>query len=495
MRFVACSINRIEFYKGLIKNLFRLIYMMMNCHDVIDNDDQLNAQLLLNNIYHNDEAVIDENNNNDNNISTKRKQTDHHAISSRDEKTSSKKSSKHKRKESRSRYCCNKCNRSRSRESPKRKKKNAEYRDFSNSKRQLFENEARGRESRKKKQNESRSRSVCNRSCSKEARRRKYSDYVDSYYLTGRFRESNTYKKEMTAMLNSQRSIEIIKYDEGTIFKNHVPHRNSRYSRFYANNRFNSYNYPYGSQYQNNEYSNELLFHNQTSMMETEILTDDEKVEENDGILQNNESEFFISSSSSSLNQNQQKKINSKIVDMLDIDWSILNNNNKSSTKNSASSFERVFSPSFILSTIGTINECLDEKMKEKVKDFTEKEKDSEIVNIKNVNDSYLHGLSFLKRKIENRTVNNFDSFNFSPGISMRNDIERRKAFFMHQINNHITQCLQNNESFKTSDNVPSNPPIGFQSKNSLVGDYEFRHIEFYNQALQMLKDEDDDVN
>ena len=315
---------------------------------------------------------------------------------------------------------------------------------------------------------------------------------------SSRYHRSNSkesiYKDSMNR--SNARSYDHTKYEDAMTFKNPMQYRYPRYyikhQGFRTNYNVYRHNYPYGPHYANNEYSNELLFHNQASMMETEILTDDEKVEENDGILQNNESEFFISSSSSSLNQNQQKKINSKIVDMLDIDWSILNNNNKSSTKNSANSFERVFSPSFILSTIGTINECLDEKMKEKVKDFTEKEKDSKIVNNKNVNDSYLHGLSFLKSKIENGTVNNYDSFKTSPGISMRNDIERRKALYFQQINTHFENLLLQKKSSDESLNV--DPLLAADNNFSTNNDIflvDESHFNFYQSALELLKDDD----
>ena len=197
--------------------------------------------------------------------------------------------------------------------------------------------------------------------------------------------------------------------------------------------------------------------------METNVISDNDDL---DDVLPNSESELFISSSNSGQN-NYNKKISSKIIDALDVDWSILSNKsvNTSSTTNNLDYLR----PSYILSTIGVLKECLDDKTTKKIKEFIDKDDNKLVKDLKSQN------------ILKNKVVNN-SSFNNS-GICMRNDIERRKALYFSQINNHLDtiQTTSLSGSF-------SNEDIYIQN-NGFISN----HLSFHQYALQLSKMIDDD--
>jgi hypothetical protein len=250
------------------------------------------------------------------------------------------------------------------------------------------------------------------------------------------------------------------------------PRYSFKYQGFRSNYRFFPHSYQYGGA--NNEY-NEFFMNSNNDESSTTAENEISLIEEP---IIDNQSDFFIQSSS-----NQQKKMSSKVIDLLDIDWSILNNRYFNNLNKTNSRYETVYNPSFILSTIGTVNDCLDEKMKEKIKDFIGKDKISKEIN--NEDDgTYISGLNLIKNKIKSKTLHN-NSFKLNSGICMRNDIERRKSLFFHQMNKHIenSNCSSSDSTATTSFISTEN----FLSTNDILND----HFSFYQQTLDLLKDED----
>jgi hypothetical protein len=441
--------------------------MMLNFVDVLNNNEENNGES-------NDE------NNNFNGL-IERKKEDLFEISSRNERTNGKKSSKHKRKHrSRIRCFCNKCKKSKSRESLKRKRRNSEYIEENlNMKQRLIDDETKERESKKRKNSFRRSHSVSkrSRSRSKETRRRKYSEYVDSYYLSGRFRESMPLYKEIPTLL-SQRNDDIN-------FKDQIryPRHSFKYQGFRTNYRF----YPH--YYQNDNTSNN---NNNYYQLFSKINNDEStKIADTEiSIVDDYQSDILIQQNS---NSNQQKQMNSKIIDLLDTDWSIMDNKYFNNSIKIDSDYQTSYNPAFILSTIETINDCLDEKLKEKIKDFIGKDK---TLKDKNTEDdcSFISGLNSIKNKIRNKTIIN-NLFKANPGICMRNDVERRKALFFHQINKKFNSLNFEDKVNTSSSNDSKNVLVPPSATNLLNGerDYEFRHIDFYNQVIHLLKDDKND--
>ena len=262
------------------------------------------------------------------------------------------------------------------------------------------------------------------------------------------------------------------KYDDSN-FKNQTRYPRFKYQGFRPNYRFYPYNYHYGAA--NNEYNELFLSANNE---ESSTTVDNEIPSIDDTLDVDNQSDFFIQTSSSM--SNQQKKISSKIIDLLDIDWSILNNKyfNSLNKTNRDCHSETVYGPSFILSTIGTINDCIDEKSKEKLKDFIGKDK-----LLKNEDaGTFISGLNSIKNKIKNKTVNN-NSFKVISGICMRNDIERRKSLFFHQINKQIEDLSLENKKSEIAHSFGNS----CLSTNDILND----HISFYQHTLKLLKDDD----
>ena len=413
--------------------------MMLNC---ADNENLLN---------NNNGGIIDENNNPNGLIELKKE--DLYIVSSRNEKVNFKKSNKHKRKNrSRSRCFCNKCKHDRkSRETSKRKRKNSEY---------VVEEELNSKQ--KRKGSSSRSRSKRSRSRSRETRRRKYSEYVDSFYLSGRFRETMPRYKEIPTLLT--------KRNDDSYFRNTMryPRYSFKHQGFRTNYRFYPHYYQHGST------NNELFLNSNNG--ESTVVADNEI-----SLVDENQSDFFIQSSS-----NQEKKMNSKIIDLVDIDWSILNNKYFNSLNKINRDYETFYNPSFILSTIGTINDCLDGRVEEKIKDFISVDK---ILKDKNINEndcSYISSLNFIK----NKNINN-NSFKEIAGICMHNDIERRKSLFFHQVNKKIE--LKDYKDSATDSLLILVPQSSKNFLNEMERDCEFRHIKFYKQVIQLLKDDEDD--
>jgi hypothetical protein len=440
--------------------------MMLNFVDTLNNNEENNGE------------SNDENNNLNGSIG--RKKEDLYEISSRNERTNGKKSSKHKRKHrSRIRCFCNKCEKSKSRESLKRKRRNSEYiEEDLNLKQRLIDDETKERESKKRKYSFSRSHSVSkrSRSRSKETRRRKYSEYVDSYYLSGRFRESMPLYKEIPTLL-SQRNDDIN-------FKDPIryPRHSFKYQGFRTNYRFYPNYYQNDNTHNNNNNDYYQLFSNinndeSTKIADTEI-----------SIIEDNQSDIFIQSLS-----NQRKQMNSKIIDLLDTDWSIIDNKYFNISNKTDSDYQTSYNPAFILSTIGTINDCLDERLKEKIKDFIGKDRTLKDNN-KEDDCSYISGLNSIKNKIKTKTIIN-NLFKTNSGICMRNDIERRKALFFHQINKKFNELNFEDKVNTGSPNHSKNVLVPPSATNLLNGerDYEFRHIEFYNQVIHLLKDDNSD--
>ena len=411
---------------------------MSNGHDT----ETLNKVYNLNR-YSNSYDGIDENNNN---VQLKRKHRESentHQSSVKNDRNIRKKSSKHKRKDDRS----NRCDRSKSRETSKKKRKVSDSSHSRNIERSKSKELTRKKMKSKDKEISNRSRSVLNRSKSKETIRRKYSEYVDSYYLSGRFRESLAY---------TNRNIEQEKYDENS-FKNPINTipRYARYPFKYHQNFRPSYRY-YQQSYQYNtiDYDPEYFINNTT--VENEIMTDEEDLED---AVPNGESEFFTLFTNK--NSSNKSKISSKIIDMLDIDWSILSTKYfDSSLASTVSSYFDSFKPSFILSTTGVMKECLDDKTFEKVKECIEKENSSGA------------SLETLKKQVDNKIINNFAFKN--SGICMRNDIERRKAMYFYQLNKHI-EGLNGNTISPNSVNEDIN--------------YDLNNFHFYNLANELLKE------
>ncbi len=284
-----------------------------------------------------------------------------------------------------------------------------------------------------------------------------YANYCSKYY------RSNSKDSIYRPILN--RSYEQMKYDDSN-FKNNTnivqryPHYSFKYQGFKTNYRFYPHNYQF-----NNEYNHELLVN---GSLETDVISDNDDL---DDVLPNSESELFISSTNSSQNNNN-KKISSKIINALDVDWSILSN--KSVNINSARNNLDYLRPSYILSTIGVMKECLDDKTMEKIKDFSEKE-DKLVDEIDDEN--YLKSLKNIKKQIENKCANN--TLFKNSGNCLRNDIERRKALYFYQINKHFENNFIDNLQLLSSENINQN--TGF------IGD----HFSFYQEAMELLKDDD----
>lgn len=161
--------------------------------------------------------------------------------------------------------------------------------------------------------------------------------------------------------------------------------------------------------------------------------------------------------------------------DMLDINWSILKNrcingNKQIDLDTTATSVLDECSAMYIMSTIGIINEYLDEKTINSAKKFIDKEnkKHAKQINFE---------LNVLKLGNITKCFKCNNLFNDS-GICMRNEIERRKKYFVYQTNKEIQNSLKNNElmPFKAIRNENGNKSI-----NDNVD------INFYQNALDLL--------
>ena len=286
-------------------------------------------------------------------------------------------------------------------------------------------------------------------------------DVNSASYNRNKYHRSNSKESIYSNRANIGRNYELAKYDENS-FKNPINTipRYARYPFKYHQNFRPSYRY-YQQSYQYNtiDYDPEYFINNTT--VENEIMTDEEDLED---AVPNGESEFFTLFTNK--NSSNKSKISSKIIDMLDIDWSILSTKYfDSSLASTVSSYFDSFKPSFILSTTGVMKECLDDKTFEKVKECIEKENSSGA------------SLETLKKQVDNKIINNFAFKN--SGICMRNDIERRKAVYFYQLNKHIEGMSEKNDLTATSHpdhNVHSNDCIN-------------QSFQFYQHTLEILND------